>query len=294
MFRNALNIARQFTYPVVISRRTVGGQCTSGIGTFVAINDEGWFVTAAHIFTEIDRLQAEVAHVRAHLDAAEKIRADQNLDKRQRATKLSALGRLDANMTEHCSVWWGMDGVDAINVNVLPAVDLGVGRLTPFDATKVPAYAIFKDPAQGVEPGTSLCKLGYPFHAITPDWDAATKTFSFPNGALPLPSFPMEGMLTRFVQVPTAPAPAYVTLWMETSTPGLRGQSGGPTIDTQGVVWAIQANTAHLPLGFNPPVPGAKNGEKEHQFLNVGRGVHVETILGLLDSLGVKYDKSAY
>ena len=104
--------------------------------------------------------------------------------------------------------------------------------------------------------------------------------------------FPNEGILTRQLIV-DANAPIFMG-FLETSSPGLLGQSGGPVFDTQGTVWAIQGHTSPLPLGFSPPVPGGKAGEKEHQFLNVGRGVHPATIVGLLNQANIKHTLSAY
>jgi hypothetical protein len=295
MFRKALAVAGQFTFPVVISQRTVAGECSSGIGSFVVINKDGWIVTAGHILSQIDRMLTGAAQVRTHVAENARIRADASLSNRDRSAALNALGRLNPKAIEQVSAWWAFAGVAVKDVHVIDDVDLGVARLEPFDASLVKGCAVFKDPAAGIDQGVSLCKLGFPFHSITPIWDAAAGTFSFPPGAIPLPSFPIEGILTRTVMVPsTAPAQAFPLTWIETSSPGLMGQSGGPTFDDQGVVWAIQSQTAHLHLGFDPPVPGGKSGEKEHQFLNVGRGVSTATILGFLDSLGVKYDVSAY
>jgi hypothetical protein len=83
---------------------------------------------------------------------------------------------------------------------------------------------------------------------------------------------------------------------LETSSPGLKGQSGGPIVDTRGVVWGIQSKTANLSLGFDPTVPsedGKKQGSrKEHQFLNVGWAAHPETIVGLLKEKGVSHTLS--
>lgn len=39
-------------------------------------------------------------------------------------------------------------------------------------------------------------------------------------------------------------------MFIETSTPRLRGQSGGPIFDVNGAIWAIQSQTHHLKLGF--------------------------------------------
>src|SRR5205814_832408 len=112
-------------------------------------------------------------------------------------------------------------------------------------------------------------------------WRADTGKFDLPPETLPAPMFPIEGILTRFVQfVPNAASPPPFPLRMfETSSPGLRGQSGGPVFDQKGRIWGIQSRTVHYPLGFSPPVPNSTKGEKEHQFLNVGRCVHAESII---------------
>ncbi len=105
-----------------------------------------------------------------------------------------------------------------------------------------------------------------------------------------MPLFPLEGMFTRELILPTAlgvSPPPFPLKMIETSSPGLRGQSGGPIFDLDGTIWAIQSMTAHLELGFTPRVQGVG---VEHQFLNVGMGVHVETILGLLNEAGVSYE----
>ena len=56
MFRQALAVAREFTRPVVLSRKTVGGVCSSAIGTFVVINREGWIITAGHMLQHLEAL----------------------------------------------------------------------------------------------------------------------------------------------------------------------------------------------------------------------------------------------
>ena len=157
-------------------------------------------------------------------------------------------------------------------------------------------YPVFKDPSKGFEVGTSLCKLGFPFHSITPTWNPTTDMFELPPEAVPLPRFPIEGIFTRIVGVPGAGASAlnYPLLLLETSSPGLKGQSGGPIFDAKGSIWAIQCITAHYQLGFSPPVPGGAKDQKEHQFLNVGLGTHVETVLGLFQERGITFQVSSY
>jgi hypothetical protein len=297
MFQTAYAIARQFTWPVVLSRRTVEGVCSSNIGAFVVVNDQGWFVTAFHIVDFFSRLDSGALAARNHESKEQAIRMDQSLDHKARQKALKALGKLDKNATDQCSAWWGRDGVIAQDLHAIPAADIAIGRLEPFDPNWVQTYPTFKDPTKNFEPGNSLCKLGYPFHHIVPIWDVANSRFNLPAGAIPMPLFPIEGILTRFAEIKQpagGPPPPFPLRLVETSTPGLKGQSGGPTFDTQGTIWAIQVNTAHLPLGFSPDVPGSTKGEKEHQFLNVGRGVHTITIFGLFNQYGVKYNVSTY
>ena len=103
-------------------------------------------------------------------------------------------------------------------------------------------------------------------------------------------------MLTRFLSAPPPGAPAAggdaaPGRYVETSSPGLEGQSGGPLFDADGAVWAIQSHTRHLALGFRPRAPGEPKGPVAHQFLNVGVGVHAEAILALLDEAGVAHER---
>lgn len=287
MFRYGYSIARQFTLPVVLSRRTVGGACSAGIGTFIVINDDGWILTAGHIVDQINRLGSEAAATEAYQEELTRLRADPALDKRERQRRIARLHHPQDQSTQTFSAWWARDGAIVAQAAMITAVDLAVAKIENYERGSIKTYPTFKDPTKDFEPGTSLCKLGFPFHNIEPLWNSDTKAFEFPPGSLPLPLFPIEGMFTRVAMTPT-PAGSPPFSWVETSSPGLRGQSGGPTFDQQGTVWAVQVQTAHYPLGFSAA------GLKEEQYLNVGLGVSTATILPVLDSLGVKYNVSAY
>lgn len=84
----------------------------------------------------------------------------------------------------------------------------------------------------------------------------------------------------------------YEIKFLETSSPGLRGQSGGPIFDSKGTIWAVQSQTMHLQLGFSPKIQ--KNGHEveENQFLNVGLGIHPELIVAFLRDNNIKFDIS--
>jgi hypothetical protein len=101
-------------------------------------------------------------------------------------------------------------------------------------------------------------------------------------------------MLTRNVY--TGRTPSGVLLgFIETSTPGLMGQSGGPIFDKDGVVWAIQSHTQTRLSGFEAKVPPGlpDAGQTVHQFLSAGRGTHPATVYGLLSEAGVAHSLSA-
>jgi hypothetical protein len=293
MFRDAVQKAAKFTFPVILSRKTVGGICASAIGAFVVGNRDGWIVTAGHILGQWHTLIQGVESTRKAVAERQAIKDDAGLSNKERARRTAAvpLGKDD---NERCSALWGpwhqarlidYAFIDAKVPNFGEVADIGVGRLEPFDPTWVGEYPVFKDPKKSFEPGQSLCKLGFPLHEIKPSWDDARQLFILPPEATPLPRFPLEGMFTRICEVVVAGAsnlPKYPFRYVETSTPGLKGQSGGPTFDRDGVVWAIQAKTSHYELGFNGP----------KQYLNVGLGVHPDTIFGLFDERKIKYQVS--
>jgi hypothetical protein len=169
--------------------------------------------------------------------------------------------------------------------HVLREADLAIGRIADFDPATVEGYPTFRAPAS-VRPAESVCRLGFLFHDITATFDEATNAFSLGPDALPIPRFPNEGIITRFIGAGSEDG-IDITL-LETSTPGLRGQSGGPIFDTDGAVCGMQSRTAHLPLGFSPEVTSDGQTTVEHQFINVGQGVHVQTMLDFFARHGVE------
>jgi hypothetical protein len=54
--------------------------------------------------------------------------------------------------------------------------------------------------------------------------------------------------------------------WIETSSPGLKGQSGGPLLDERGTIWGVQSNTFSYNLGFSPQVPREIQAKKNTNF----------------------------
>ncbi len=292
MFTNAFAKASQFTLPVVISSRLGGGECSSAIGACVAVNREGWILTAAHLIKEIERQRESVLKHRDHQSDIRRFENDTAADKFFRKQGVRTFHTPSKSAVKNHSVWWGKDGAQLRDLAVINGADLALGRLEPFDPDWVAHYPVFKKPDASYLPGRSLCKFGFPFHKITPTFDTENNSFVLPKGAVPLPLFPIEGMFTRVVIAAMPGAKEGENgKFIETSSPGLVGQSGGPIVDSEGVVWALQSHTRHYPLGFSPPIPGQSESpaQKEHQFLNVGLGVHAEIILNFLKQRGVEH-----
>lgn len=296
MFVDAIEKARKFTLPVVISSRRSNGKCSAAIGAFVVINSDGWVVTAAHIPELADGLMQETATYQQAEAERAKIHADTSLTKKERAKKLRAVPRTTNETVTNSSEWWGYDGVSRSQTNILKVMDLAFLKMTPFPPRLVTDYPVFKNSSPTLQQGRSLCRIGFPFHSIEPVFHENRNQFELPTGSLPMPVFPNDGLFTREVQIalsPSATPPPNVPLkFLETTSPGLRGQSGGPIFDTDGFIWAIQSSTRHMPLGFSPIAPGGKKNQKEHQFLNVGWGIHVETLVAAMRQLGINFQES--
>lgn len=264
MFQRALEIAAEFTFPYVGVRRRHDGTVFSTVGAVIVLNADGWLLTAAHVVDEIGRAQASVR---------------------------TAAG--PTSLSHHVEIWALPGFVEAqpriTEVFRDPAADIAAVRIEPFDTGLLGSLPVFRSTEAPVVPGMSVCRLGYPFHNVEATFDEEAGSFDIKTG-FPVPRFALEGMVSRFhnVVVDGRETPAR---FIETSTPGLRGQSGGPLIDIEGRVCGMQSHTAHLDLGFNASFE--RDGERitERQFLNVGRAAHVEQIMSFLDAQVIEYDE---
>ncbi len=256
------------------------------------MNDEGWIVTVAHLLQPLSASDQHAGEINEYKEQERKINADLSLNVNEKQRRIAGL-RTDPKWITNISFWWAKDGHKISRFELLPEGDLAIGRLDNFDSKWVSNYPIIKDP-KDLRCGTSLCKLGFPFHNPQATFDEATGNFALQSGTLPVSGFPIDGIFTRNVLFGKSGDGKYDLWFLETSSPGLRGQSGGPIFDVRGTVWAIQSRTQHFPLGFSPKV--IKNGQEveENQFLNVGLGVHPSLLVAFLKDQGVNFKMSDY
>jgi S1-C subfamily serine protease len=242
-------------------------QVYSTIGAFVVLSDDGWVLTSAHLVDEILAVKRVVSGEVEPTD--EKLAVSDEAD-------LWAIPGFDQNRP------------DIAEVIVKPIADLALVRLQPFDARGVIGRPVLRDAvAAPIEVGTSVCRVGYPFYDIAAEWVEEAGEFRLPGGAFPVPSFALDGMVSRFRHV-SGPETTSAT-FIETSTPGLRGQSGGPLLDVEGRVCGIQSHTVHLDLGFDARFAHGDEVVTERQFLNVGAATHVGELVPLLDEAKIAY-----
>jgi S1-C subfamily serine protease len=267
MFTQAVRTAAQFTFPYIGLRRRRCSHVYSTMGAFMILNAEGWVLTSSHLVDEILAIEREV--------------------------QASAQTTGDQVCTEHAEIWavpgFGETRPRLAEVTVRPLADLALVRLEPFDATVVGQFPLLRDVTRApVEQGMSVCRLGYPFHDIAADWNAERKEFALGPEAFPVPSFVLDGIVARFHRVSSDTGGESAT-FIETSTPGLRGQSGGPLLDVEGRVCGVQSHTTHLDLGFDAGFQAGETTVTERQFLNVGAATHVSEVIALLDQVGVRH-----
>lgn len=290
MFKNAYEIASQFTHPVILSILFYDKSVESGLGSFIVLNDEGWIITAAHILDPAFAHQQHSAELKAF---NEKVELINNNDKLKYHLKQRELKKLIPNKKwiTNYSFWWGNDIFKINNFEILRENDLAIGKIENYDKRFQKIYPKLKDPSD-LKNGTSLCKLGYPFYNIKTEFIEESNSFKLDHNVFPIPRFPLDGIFTRNILAGKSKDNKFDIKFIETSTPGLKGQSGGPTFDIYGNIWAIQSQTHHLDLGFSPKITRDKKEIEENQFLNVGWGAHVDTVVKFLTDKGVRFEIS--
>jgi hypothetical protein len=176
-----------------------------------------------------------------------------------------------------------VDGNLKFNLVADPVLDIALIHFEGYTKLHCNTFPVFPKDSRPLKQGKYLCRLGFPFAEFTNfTYDQATDTIVWtPTGKDNTPIFPIEGMLTRHL----ADANGQI-VGFEMSTPGLKGQSGGPVFDQDGRVWGMQFATNHLDLDFDVKTDVIRNGQKksvhDSAFLHVGGCVHVDILKNMM------------
>jgi len=281
MFEPAIEKILQFTRPMHTISRTYGGLLLPGTSTFFFVNDSGVAVTCKHILNLIpaaDNINQGYLRFKAEHN---KIPKDGKYKKNLQGLEMKYKYNPETTIQLKNNFLNCFDKIDEIVCHAHPTLDLAILEFKGFNKIFYNSHARFIKDSSRIKQGKYLCRIGFPFPEFNnfrhnPDTDDIEWTNTGnPNS----PSFPIDGIVTRFVADPNI---NQVT-GIEMSTPGLKGQSGGPLFDTDGLVYGMQFATNHLHLGFDMKdreiVQDGKKGKvSNYPFLHVGLCVHADKI----------------
>lgn len=282
MFADACQKAIRYTRPVAISTRRYDGTLRTDVGTMIVVNEDGWILTAAHLFDSFFRFQSDTKKI-AEINGI-------NASKVQKSNAPPNEIKIDKTFIVNHSFWWGWDNVRVTNVMLNRQVDVALAKLEPFNPEWVGEYPVFADPDH-MPIGRSVCRAGYPFLNITPEFIEGPSAFKIPKIPAERFFYPLPGILSHMESKGKTMDESCTMKFIETSSPGLKGQSGGPIFDVDGHVYGMQIVTEHRPTGFHPTAEFDGQKYIENQFLNIGVGVHVSTLYELMDKKGIRYSK---
>ncbi len=291
MFADAIEKVGGFTRPIkFISRIYKDSVIAPGCATMFFVNDEGWALTCKHVANQIiaaDQVNNRFAQFKASMAEIASSPKAKTL-----ARGLEQKYELGPKKLAQMKVQFPdcVEGSGPIDINVHPEYDLAILHFRDFKRTLYKGHAVFAKNSGAVRPGDYLVRLGFPFPEFTDfGYDEAHDDIIWGAGRSVTPRFPIDGMYTRNVANKDGKI-----IGIELSTPGLRGQSGGPLFDENGIIYGMQSLTKHLHLGFDMindhmTINGRQQVINNQPFLHVGHCVHVDVIKEFLDSKGVKY-----
>ena len=293
MFITAIERAALFTRPIHFIARNLGAsQIVPGAATLFFVNAEGWALTCKHVAQELvaaDQGRARYAAFKAERAA---------IPVGQRSTHpFKALERRfgfgPSSRVELLNSFVGcVEGTVEIDITMHASLDVALLHFRNFTRLLCARFPVFAAEGRLLKQGRSLCRLGFPFPEFTNfEYDAAADEIRWTSsGRSQSPRFPIDGMVTRHLADPSGQITGF-----EMSTPGLRGQSGGPAFDADGRVWGMQSATNHLDLDFDVDIEVHRNGRKERvkdsAFLHVGHCVHVDVLKQFMRDNRVAFDE---
>ena len=294
MFESAIENVLQFTRPLHTISRSYSGLIVPGTATFFFVNDTGVAITCKHIVKLIpvaDNINQAFQKFKAERDKLPKDnkykRNLQGLEAKYKYDKDSTV-QLKNNFL-NC-----FDKITQIVYHEHPTLDLAILEFKGYDKIFYTSHATFIKDSTKIKQGKYLCRTGFPFPEFNNfRYNAGNDDIEWTNTGNPnSPSFPIDGIVTRFVGNASGEV-----IGIEMSTPGLRGQSGGPLFDVDGNVYGMQSATNHLHLGFDMKDKeiihdGKKSKVSNYPFMHVGICVHVDKIKEFLAQHKISFKES--
>lgn len=280
MFTKAIEISAKYTRPIYSISRNYGSTTIQpGTASLFFVNLDGWALTCRHVVNQLD-VGASLARKRENFHRELASRRETEKEKRLLKELEKKYGyKKNFTFELHNRFIDCVEGSLKLHVIKHKKYDLALIKFENYTRLLCDMFPIFPSDTSSLQQGKMLCRLGFPFPEFTNFAydDKADKLTWTDTGRATTPRFPIEGMVTRHLLDDEGKIFGF-----EMSTPGLRGQSGGPAFDTEGKVWGVQFATQHLDLNFDVDQEVLRKGIKKHikdsAFLHVGRCIHVDII----------------
>lgn len=279
MFANAIENVGKYTRPLVYIYRNYSETVVKpGSATMFFVNGEGCAVTCRRAAETI--LSSHAVNGKYLQFKNEKANLPNDKDKKHRIKELEAKYGYKKGITVNirCNFKGYVYPVKEITCHIHKYYDLAIVIFKGFEKRMYDGFAVFADNANTVRPGDNLCRIGFPLpEHINAIYNGLSDDIEWSEiDGLNTPRFPLNGMVTRHV------ANDGKLHGFELSTPGFKGQNGGPLFDTNGIVYGMQQDVRKLDTGYC--------FDKDTSLpLYVTHCISAEVIKGFLNENCIKY-----
>jgi hypothetical protein len=289
MFVQAIEKVAGYTRAIhSISRNFGSAEIEKGAATLFFVNQDGYALTCKHVAQWISQAD-QINHRYLNFQQQSKGLSAGHISNLAKKLGLNSAQTSEMRITFVDCV----DQITNLKFHLHPTHDLALIKFEGFNKTLFNSTPVFKKAENEIQPGAMLCRLGFPFPEFTNyelNHQAQALQWSA-NGNPRSPRFPIDGMLTRFLGDNSGKI-----YGMELSTPGLRGQSGGPLFDAEGKICGMQSRTKHLHLGFDIEekaiiAHGKSKKVNDYAFIHLGECIHVSVIKEFLNTNQVSFDE---
>jgi hypothetical protein len=294
MFADAIEKVSTYTRSLNTILRTYSGKkIIPGSATLFFVNDQGYAITCKHV---IDLLASSEKINQAYLGfkkERDEIPKDGKYKANLKGLELKYKYNPDTVVQVKHTFLDCVDSMSGFTWHVHPKYDLAILKFNDYKELRYTGYAKFLKDASSMKQGTFLCRLGFPFPEFTNFRynEAADDIEWTTEGSQGSPRFPIEGMVTRFLGEENK------IFGIELSTPGLKGQSGGPLFNENGIVYGMQFSTKHLHLGFDLVdkeilIDNKIKKISDYSFIHLGQCIHVNIIKDFLAEKKVAFHEA--
>lgn len=293
MFVESIKKVSLFTRPIYLITREYNSDIIApGAATMFFVNELGIAITCKHVANMITQAEKVNNHYLKFKTERLSLPTPSNNKYKRKLRELERKYQYKKNITVQIKVNFidCVDKLDGFEILSHPNYDLAIIRFKGYKKLCYKNHAVFIKDEKLIQQGKYLCRLGYPFPEFSNyKYDSEKDDIMWTKeGKLKTPRFPIDGIITRKL------VNKGKVVGIEISTPGLRGQSGGPLFDTDGKVYGMQSNTHHLHLGFDIKEKEILEGSKKkkvsnHPFLHLGNCIHVNIIKSFLKEKDIKF-----